>query len=93
MPTCKATHKQVPYADLNSAAKANVGLDIINTLSEHYGVTAPIFFDNREGVNHLIDTPSQLINLIVTKDPELIIENFESHGTEKQHTPETAQAY
>jgi DNA repair protein SbcC/Rad50 len=92
VPTCKATHKAVPYADLNSAAKANVGLDIINTLSGHYGVTAPIFFDNREGVNHLIDTPSQLINLIVTKDPELVIENLENHGTEK-YTPETAQAY
>lgn len=35
VPTCKATHKDVPYADLNSAAKANVGLDIINTLSGH----------------------------------------------------------
>ncbi len=93
VPTCKATHKEVPYADLNSAAKANVGLDIINTLSKHYGVTAPIFFDNREGVNHLIDTPSQLINLIVTKDPELVIENLENHGTEKQHTTETATAY
>ena len=92
VPTCKATHKAVPYADLNSAAKANVGLDIINTLSRHYGVTAPIFFDNREGVNHLIDTSSQLINLIVTKDPELIIENLEYHGTEK-HTTETATAH
>ena len=93
VPTCKATHKEVPYADLNSAAKANVGLDIINTLSKYYGVTAPIFFDNREGVNHLIDTPSQLINLIVTKDPELIIENLEKHDTDKQYTTETAAAY
>jgi len=40
----------------------------------------------------LIDTPSQLINLIVTKDPELKIENLEYHGTEK-HTTETATAY
>ncbi len=75
VPTCKATHKSVPYSDLNRAAKANVGLDIINTLSRHYGVSAPIFFDNRERVNHLIDTPSQLIKLIVTKNPELVIEN------------------
>ncbi len=93
VPTCKATHKAVPYPDLNSAAKANVGLDIINTLSKYYKVTAPIFFDNREGVNHLIDTPSQLINLIVTKDPELIIENLEKHDTDKQYTTETATAY
>jgi chromosome segregation ATPase len=74
IPACKATHNRVPYSDLNSAAKANVGLDIINTLSKHFGITAPVFFDNREGINRLISTPSQLINLSVTKDPELVIE-------------------
>lgn len=75
IPICEATHQGVPYSDLNSAARANVGLDIINTLSGHYGLTAPIFFDNREGVNNLIDTDSQLINLYVTKDKNLIIQN------------------
>jgi hypothetical protein len=74
IPACIATFKEVPYSDLNSAAKANVGLDIINTLSRHYKVVAPVFFDNREGVNRLINTPSQLINLSVSKDPELVIE-------------------
>lgn len=74
IPTCKAMYKEVPWPDLNSAAKANVGLDIINTLSRHYAITAPVFLDNREGINHLIDTPSQLINLSVSKDPQLVIE-------------------
>ncbi|MBE0662831.1 MAG: AAA family ATPase [Bacteroidales bacterium] len=72
--TCKATYKRVPYTDLNSAAKAIIGLDIINTLSRYYDVSAPIFIDNREGINQLIPTQSQLINLSVSKDPELVIE-------------------
>ncbi len=73
VPTCIATYKGVPYPDVNAGGKANIGLDIINVLSEFYQTYAPIFFDNREGVNHLIDTQSQLINLIVTKDKELQI--------------------
>jgi DNA repair protein SbcC/Rad50 len=76
IPTCKATYKGVPYSDLNSAAKVNIGLDIINTLSQYYDVTAPIFIDNREGINKLTETPSQLINLCVSKDPELVIESL-----------------
>ena len=72
-PTCVATHKGVPYGDLNSAARVNVGIDIINVLSRHFEITAPIFIDNREGVNELINTPSQLINLIVSTDKELSI--------------------
>jgi hypothetical protein len=56
----------VPYnSGLNNAARINTGIDIINTLSEHYGFSAPIFVDNAEAVTKLIDTPSQLIRLVV----------------------------
>jgi len=34
----------------------------------------PIFIDNRESVNNLINTDNQVINLLVSKDKELIIE-------------------
>lgn len=64
----------VGWADANNAGRVNAGLDIINTLSKHYGVTAPIFLDNRESVNELIETESQIINLIVTQDPKLRVE-------------------
>ncbi|EIW20745.1 MULTISPECIES: AAA family ATPase [Pelosinus] len=58
----------VPYgAGLNQAARTNVGLDIINTLSDYYGFEAPIFIDNRESVVRLIDTKAQLINLVVSE--------------------------
>ena len=65
----------VPYSDLNHAMQINSGIDIINALSKHYGVTAPITVDNAEAVNDLEPTDSQLIRLVVTKDPQLVITN------------------
>ncbi len=59
----------VPFnSGLNHAACINTGLDIINSLSVHYGLTAPIFIDNAEAVTTLIDTPAQLIRLLVSED-------------------------
>jgi len=73
--TCETLYQGVPYPDLNGAAKINIGLDIINTLSEYYGFSAPIFIDNREAVTRLIDTKAQVISLIVSeKDKKLRVE-------------------
>lgn len=68
---CDTLVNGVPFTDANNAAKINSGLDIINTLCEHYGVYAPIFIDNRESVNKLIDCNSQVVNLIVSNDKKL----------------------
>lgn len=66
---CEATYKGAAYStNLNNAARINVGLDIINTLSSHYDVSAPIFVDNAESVNELISTEAQMISLIVSED-------------------------
>lgn len=64
----------VPFDDLNNAMKINAGLDIINTLTNYYNFKAPIFIDNRESVNQIIDVSSQVINLIVSKDKKLKVE-------------------
>lgn len=81
---CETMFDGVPYSSgLNNAAKINVGLDIINTLSEHYGFSAPIFVDNAEAVTQLIDTDSQLISLVVSeKDKQLRVENPTSDSDE-----------
>lgn len=63
--TCVTLVDGVPYPDLNTASKINAGLDIINVLSKKYEVQAPVFIDNRESVVSLIDSDTQLINLIV----------------------------
>ncbi|QYS85446.1 AAA family ATPase [Flavobacterium oreochromis] len=66
--TCEVTVNGVPYSDINTASKINAGLDVINVLSEFYGISAPIFIDNAESVHTLIDTKSQLIRLVVSEN-------------------------
>lgn len=71
-PTCQTTYNGVPFSDLNTAGKILVGIDIINTLSAHYGIVAPVFLDNRESVSAIPDTAAQTINLIVSPQDEKI---------------------
>jgi exonuclease SbcC len=61
---CDALVNGVPFSDANHAGKVNAGIDCINALCAYYGVTAPIFIDFRESVTKIIDTDSQIINLI-----------------------------
>lgn len=76
---CETLYQGVPYSGgLNNAARINVGLDIINTLSEYYGFPAPIFVDNAEAVTQLVETRGQVIRLIVSeKDKALRVETTE----------------
>ena len=71
--TCIPLVDGVPFPSANTAGQMNAGLDIINTLCKFYGVCAPIFIDNRESVNDIIETESQIINLVVNKDNFLTI--------------------
>lgn len=71
---CECLVSGVPYGSgLNNAAMINAGIDIINALSKHYDIYAPIWIDNRESVNRLIDSNSQIINLVVSDDKQLSI--------------------
>lgn len=73
--TCEVMVDGVPYNSLNNAARHNVGLDIITTLSEYYGIAAPIFLDNAESITLPLDTPGQQIRLIVSaEDKQLRVE-------------------
>lgn len=65
---CDVVYKGVPYMGLNNGAKINVGIDIINTLSRHYGVTVPLFVDNAEAVTRLLDCEAQVIRLVVSEE-------------------------
>lgn len=70
---CDTVINGVPWDDANNAAKINSGLDIINTLGNHYKILAPVFIDNAEAVNKLSDMDCQVIRLMVSKDSQLII--------------------
>lgn len=63
----------VPYTVANTATQLNAGLDIINTLCRFNNVSAPIFCDNAESVNHYTPTQSQMIYLTVTDDRQLVV--------------------
>ncbi len=73
--TCDTLINGVPFSDANNASKINAGIDIINTLSNYYEISAPIFIDNRESVVKLLPSESQIINLVVSEaDKALRIE-------------------
>lgn len=60
----------VPYSTANKAAVVNAGLEIIATLSNHYGVRLPIVVDNAESVTELLPVDSQVIRLVVSAEDE-----------------------
>lgn len=67
--TCEIMVDGVTYdGGLNNAMKMNVGLDIIQTLSKHFNIEAPIFIDNSESVTQLKKVPAQQIQLIVSEE-------------------------
>jgi DNA repair exonuclease SbcCD ATPase subunit len=77
-PCCETMLNGVPYSDLNTAGRIKAGIDVINALSKHYNVYAPIFLDNRESVTAIPYTESQVINFIVSpQDEKLRIETRE----------------
>lgn len=66
---CVTTFEGVPYdKGLNTEAKINVGLDIINTLAAHYDFVAPIIIDNAESVSETFETTGQQIKLTVSEE-------------------------
>ena len=71
--TCVCTVNGTPYPDVNNAGKINAGLDIINAICKAKCVNAPIFVDNSESVNNILETSSQKILLCVTNDKKLTI--------------------
>lgn len=70
---CETLVNGVPFSSVNHAGQINAGVDIINALCDQYEVHAPIFVDNAEAVNQILQTESQLIRLVVTKDPLLTV--------------------
>ena len=63
------------FEGTNNAMKISIGMDIIDTLSEFYGVRVPLFVDNAESVTHLQPIGSQVVRLVVSEqDKELRIE-------------------
>lgn len=57
----------VPFKSANNAARINTGLEVIDTLAEHYGIHLPVFVDNAESVTRIRRTDAQVIRLVVSE--------------------------
>ena len=75
---CDVVLDGVPYININSGAKINVGIDIINTLSRAYGVTVPLFVDNAESVTNLEKSECQIIRLVVSENDKKLRCDYEN---------------
>ena len=73
--TAETMYNGVPYSNLNNGARLNIGLDIINTLAEHFNFAPVVFIDNAESVTDILPTKGQQIRLIVSeRDKKLRVE-------------------
>ena len=71
---CEATFDGVPFAAVNNGMRINIGVDVISTISEHFGMKVPLVVDNAESVTSLLDIDTQVIRLCVSEtDKELRI--------------------
>lgn len=65
---CDVTVNGIPFGGgLNKGSRFNAGVDIINTLSRHYGAWVPLFVDDAENVTELEQADTQVIRLTVSK--------------------------
>ena len=70
-PTCEALINGVPFSEANTAGQFNAGMEIIDTLSGHYGIYAPVFVDRCESINALAPIESQVIRMAVVGEGDM----------------------
>lgn len=58
----------IAFSVANNAGRINACIEIINFLSEVWGVRLPLFIDNAESIVKLADTETQIIQLIVSEE-------------------------
>jgi hypothetical protein len=69
---CETLSNGVPYGSMNNAARIQIGVDICDTLAEHFKTRPPLFVDNAESVTEIPETEAQQIRLVVSpEDNEL----------------------
>jgi hypothetical protein len=71
-PCCEVLCGGVPFGGANTGSRINVGLDIIRTLGEHFGLCLPVCADNAESVTALLPIPAQVIRLVVSESDKTL---------------------
>jgi DNA repair exonuclease SbcCD ATPase subunit len=79
---CVAMVNGVSYdAGLNSAARTQAGCDIVNTLQEHFQLSAPVWIDNRESCTVIPEMKCQTISLYVSPQDKTLRVETKSNDT------------
>ena len=69
---CDMIYNGVPYDVLSRGEQITVGVDIIRTLSKHYGIEVPLFIDNAESLSIELRAEQQLVRLVMNESVETI---------------------
>jgi hypothetical protein len=70
---CEVLCGGVPYSSgLNTGARKNVGLEILNALSEYLDFVAPIFIDDANLITRFTSTRAQTIRLVVSEPDKVL---------------------
>lgn len=70
----------VPFNLANNAGRINAGIEIIDVMSEQWGLSMPIIVDNAESVTNLEPSHNQIIRLVVDESyPELFVDTGEQN--------------
>lgn len=71
---CTAVYNGIEYDRLNNAGQVNVGIDICDGIKKAFDVELPLFVDNTESVEHVLETQSQIIKLRFVPGAQLTVE-------------------
>jgi hypothetical protein len=90
--TCETLYNGVPYSsNLNTGHKILVGLDIINTLSEHYGFAPMVFVDNAESITEPFQTRGQIIRLVASPEDKTLAVEYDTQIIRRQSDYDSSQ--
>lgn len=62
----------IAFSVANNAGRINACIEIINFISDVWGVRLPLFIDNAESIVKLADTETQIIQLIVSEKDKIL---------------------
>lgn len=62
----------IAFSVANNAGRINACIEIINFLSDVWGVRLPLFIDNAESIVKLADTETQIIQLVVSAKDKIL---------------------
>jgi hypothetical protein len=70
---CQATIGGVPFdSGLNSAGRTQAGVEIVSVLQGHFGLSAPLWLDNRESCTEIPPVKCQVISLYVSPEDKVL---------------------